>query len=131
MHFSSTLFVPYSLPIVSSLICSHQQYLVRSTNMQLIITQLSPVSCYFLPLKPKYLPQHLSLFCSLNVSNQVSHPYKTGKITVMYISIFTCLDTELPREKILDLMAASICQIQSAYNFLILCSWFLVSLPNI
>ena len=125
MHFSSTLFVLYSLPIISSLICSHQQYLVRITNMQLIIMQFPPVSCYFLPLKPKYIPQHLSLYHSLNVRNQVSHPYKTkGKITIMYISIFTFLDTELPRQ--------SICQIQSACNFLMLCVLgLLVSLPNI
>jgi len=41
----------------------------------------------------------LSLRFSLNVSNQVSHPYKTtGKIIVLYILIFTfllCLDFEI------------------------------------
>jgi hypothetical protein len=36
----------------------------------------------------------LSLRSSLNVSDQVSHPYKTtGKIIVLYIVIFKCLDS--------------------------------------
>ena len=38
----------------------------------------------------------LSLCSSLNVSDQVSHPYKTtGKITVLYILIFIFLDSKL------------------------------------
>jgi hypothetical protein len=37
----------------------------------------------------------LSLRSSLNVSDQVSHPYKTGKITVLYTLIFKCLDCTL------------------------------------
>jgi hypothetical protein len=39
--------------------------------------------CYLVPLRPKYSPQHpiLKLRSSLNVSDQVSRPYKTtGKI---------------------------------------------------
>jgi hypothetical protein len=36
----------------------------------------------------------LNLWSSLNVRDQVSHPYKTtGKITVLYILIFTFLDS--------------------------------------
>ena len=38
----------------------------------------------------------LSLRSSLNVSGQVSHPYKTtGKIIVLYILIFECLNSKL------------------------------------
>jgi hypothetical protein len=38
----------------------------------------------------------LSLHSSLNVSDQVSHPYKTtGKIIVLYILIFIFLDCQL------------------------------------
>jgi len=37
----------------------------------------------------------LSLRSSFNVSNQVLHPYKTGKITVLYILIFKFLDSKL------------------------------------
>jgi hypothetical protein len=39
----------------------------------------------------------LSLRSSLNVSDQVSHPYKTrGKIIIMYILIDKCLGSKLP-----------------------------------
>ena len=36
-----------------------------------------------------------SLRSSLNVSDQVSHPHKTGKIVVLYILIFIFLDSKL------------------------------------
>jgi len=40
-------------------------------------------------------PNILSLRLSLNVSDQVSHPYKTGKIIVLYIFNFKVLDSKL------------------------------------
>ena len=64
-----------------------EQY--RSLTSALLWFSVLP--CYLVPLRPKYSPQHpvlntLSLRSSLNVSNQVSHPYTTsGKIIVLYI----------------------------------------------
>jgi hypothetical protein len=68
--------------------------------MELLIMQLSPTSYHFIPL---FIPNiflstlssnTLSLFSSLSVRDQVSHPYRTtGKIIVFYILIFTFLDS--------------------------------------
>ena len=47
--------------------------------MKLLIMQFSPLPCYLIPLRPKYLPQHpillntLSLHSYLTVSDQISH----------------------------------------------------------
>ena len=58
----------------------------------------------------------LCLCSSLNISDQVSHPYKTtGKIIVLYILTFIFLDSKL-EDKRLHLMIASISQLQSALN---------------
>jgi hypothetical protein len=52
--------------------------------MKPIIMKFSPLSCYLVPLRPKY-SQTLSAYSSLNVSDQVSHPHKTKrKIIVLY-----------------------------------------------
>ena len=60
--------------------------------------QLSPFPCHLVPLRSKYFPQHPILkhpqpaFLH-NVSDQVSHPYKTtGKIIVLCIVIFKFFD---------------------------------------
>ena len=58
---------------------------------QLLIMQLLPLRCYLIPPRPKYSSQHPILkhiqhTFLLNVSNHVSHPYKTiGNIIVLYI----------------------------------------------
>jgi hypothetical protein len=63
--------------------------------MKLLIMKLSPLPCYLVPLRP-YSQNTLSLRPSLNVSDQVSHAYKTtGKIIVLYILIFGVLDSNL------------------------------------
>ena len=62
--------------------------------IKLLIVLVSPFFFYLYPLRPKYSPQHtilkhLSLHSSLNLSDQVSHPYKTtGTIIVLYILFF-------------------------------------------
>jgi hypothetical protein len=62
--------------------------------------QFSPSSYYFLPLGSTYSAQHpvlkhpQSIYSSLNVRDQVSHPYKTpNKIIVLYSLIFKFLDS--------------------------------------
>jgi hypothetical protein len=52
--------------------------------MKLLILQSSPIFCHFLPLKPKYLPQHSILKHTQRVlrltREKVLYPYKiTGK----------------------------------------------------
>jgi len=67
--------------------------------MKTLIMQFSPLPCYLVPLKPNIFlstlfSNILSLYSSLNVRDQVSHPYKTTRnIMVLYISIFMFLDT--------------------------------------
>jgi hypothetical protein len=61
--------------------------------MTLLIMQFSPTSRHFISLRSKYF-QHpvlstLSLCSSLNVRDQVSHPYRTtGRIIILCIVIF-------------------------------------------
>jgi hypothetical protein len=50
--------------------------------MKFLITQFPPISRHIIPPRSKYSPQHpvlfsstLSLYSSLNVRDQVSHPY--------------------------------------------------------
>jgi hypothetical protein len=65
----------------------------RIQVMKLFIMQFSPTSCRFISLHSNILSSlfsnSLNLCSSLNVKDQVSHPYRTtGKIIVLYISIF-------------------------------------------
>jgi hypothetical protein len=59
----------------------------------------------------------LSLRSSLNATDQVSHPYETEKMTVLYALIFVFLDSKLEDWKALYRMIASIPRVQSALNF--------------
>jgi hypothetical protein len=74
----------------------YEQY--RSLNSTLCSFLHSPVtSSIFVPniLPSTLFSNTLRLRSSLNVSDQVSHPYKTrGKITVLYILNFMYLDSK-------------------------------------
>jgi hypothetical protein len=81
--------------------------------MKLPILQLSPFSLYFIPLRS-------SLRSSLNVTDQVSHPYKTtGRIMV-----FVYLNLYVPRQQVegqktVNRTVASVPGIWSALNQLL------------
>ena len=73
-------------------------YEYRSFSFSICTFLLFPLTSSFL--SPNILLRTLflntfSLCFSLNVSDQVSHPYKTGKIIVMYILIFMFLVSQL------------------------------------
>jgi hypothetical protein len=67
--------------------------------MKLPTAQPSLFSHYFIPLRSNIplstlFSNTFSLCFSLNVTDQVSHPYKTtGRIMVLYILTFTFLDS--------------------------------------
>ena len=106
----TSLLSPYVLhapPTSFFSIWSPEQYWVRSNR------SLSSSLCSFLHtpavsflLGPNILlntlfSNTLSLHSSLNVSNQVSHPYKTtGKTTVLYILIFKFFDSKLEDKRL-------------------------------
>jgi hypothetical protein len=72
--------------------------------MKFLLMQSSSLSHFDL-VRPKYLPHHPILehpqpMFLIQYERQISNPYKTtSKITVLYILIFTFLDSELEDEK--------------------------------
>jgi hypothetical protein len=90
--------LPYSpyMPCLSHPPSLHQSnYIWRGVQvMNFLITQFSPISCLFISLVPNILfstlySNILILCSSINVRDQVSHPYKTkSKIIVLFILIF-------------------------------------------
>ena len=88
------------------------------------IMQFSPLPCYFVLLRTNFFlsilfSNTLSLRSSHNVSNQVSRPYKTGKIIVLYHSIFIFLHSKLE-----DKM-----QTFPDFNLLLISSWTKFYIP--
>jgi hypothetical protein len=61
--------------------------------INLLNMKFAPLLCYLIPLRPNILlntlfSDTLSLRSSLNISDQVSHPYNTtGRIIILYILI--------------------------------------------
>jgi hypothetical protein len=67
--------------------------------MKLLIMQFSPISRQFISLRTKYSPLYsvLKHSQSMFLRDQVPHPYRTtGKIIVLYILIFFCLNYAPP-----------------------------------
>jgi hypothetical protein len=67
--------------------------------MKLLIMQFPPISRHIIPRRSKYSPQHpvlsntLSLCSSLNVRDQVPHPYgrkSNGELIVVSFAAFRC-----------------------------------------
>ena len=88
-------YMPHAPPLPNSfwLIWSPAKYLASADHKPPRLS--SPLPYYFVPLRPRYLPQHPNLTdprptCfSLNVRDQVAHPHKTThKIILLYTSIF-------------------------------------------
>lgn len=113
---TKTLYAPFLSPIratcpitVILLDLIIHVVLMRRKIMKFLAMQFCPVSCNFLHLRPKHLPQHHVLehsqpvFCPKCDSPRVIRTSTTTIITVLYILIFTFLDRKhkerCPRNK--------------------------------
>ena len=94
---------PQVSPPKPSICLSLPQYVLHAPPISffLILSQFPPFPCYLISLRPKCPPRHpilkhLKPTFPFNVSNQVSHPYKTTvRIVVLDVLIFIFLDSKL------------------------------------
>ena len=92
--------------------------------IKVLIMSFSPLPYYLVLFKPKYSPQHPILKhlqpMFLNVSDQVSHPYKTtGKIIFPFILIFIVLNSNLEDNR----FCIEWWQAFPDLSLLLICSW--------
>jgi len=94
----------------------------RLQIIKILIMQFSPLSCYLVPLRPKYLTQHpilkhpQSTFLFQHERTYFTTIQETGNIVIFYVLNLYCW---IPKctTKILHRMIASISLLQSALNF--------------
>jgi hypothetical protein len=80
----------------------------------------SPLPRHFIPLWSKYPPQHYVLKhpqFSLNVRDQVSHPYRQS-YSLVHSNVYISYWQQTGRQKALDWMVARIVRIESPLNLL-------------
>ena len=93
-----SLYMPHPFSLLDLIIRTILSEEYRSFSSSLCSLLHSPAT---VPLRPKYSPQHsisntLSLRSSLNVSDQVPHPYNTRcKIIFLYFLIFKFFSSQL------------------------------------
>jgi len=93
-----------------------EQYISWSSSLHTRSSLHSPVTSSLLDLN---ILQHPQLHSSLNVSDQVSHPYKTTGKFIMYILIFKFLDSKLEDKR----FCIEWLQAFPDFNLLLISSW--------
>jgi hypothetical protein len=78
-------------------------HLILSWQRVQVMKHFSPTSYHFIPLWSQYSPQQplsntFGLCSSLNLRDQLSHPYPTDNIIVVYILVFAFLYTRQASE---------------------------------